>query len=40
MDGGDILLIAADAVERFRQHDIETAAVHVRHELLDAGADQ
>jgi len=34
--GGDICLIAADAVEGFRHHDIEHAALRVLQKLLNA----
>lgn len=35
--GGDVCLIAADAVQRFGQHDSEFAALRVLQESLDAG---
>lgn len=39
-DAGHILLVAADAVERFRQHDLEAAGERIGEQRLDAGPDQ
>ena len=34
---GHILLVAADAIERLRQHYLEAAAQRIREQRLDAG---
>nr|WP_233436633.1 hypothetical protein [Caldimonas thermodepolymerans] len=39
-DACHVLLIAADAVERLRQHHVETARLRIGQKRLDAGADE
>src|SRR3546814_12978513 len=36
----DVLLVTADAIERFRQHDIEATPLRILHQDLDPGADK
>src|ERR1700730_364441 len=37
---GDIILVSADAVQSFGQHDIETSGLHIGKQFLNAGADE
>ena len=39
-DVSDVLLVAADAIEGFRQHHLEAVAQSVRKQRLDAGPDE
>jgi hypothetical protein len=40
VDAGDVLLVTADAIEGFRQHDIEATPLRILHQGLDPGADE
>jgi hypothetical protein len=40
IDAGDVLLVAADPIERLRRDDVEPLGLRVREERLDARSEQ